>query len=356
MRARRSLAVAVVVGGVLVSLPATVFAQTLVPCKRARAAKRGRRHQYGRRWHAEPHPCMHLHTHRAGQRRQWSGRHHHADPHQRQPSDDHRSSATDFRFFWSPNGESHPGRPDTAQRPHRRRRRDSIGPDGRLTLSASTITGNTATLGTGGGIHNFSGTAAVNNSTLSNNTATQGGGFFNILADATFNGSAVTDNHVISEAVGGGIYNAVGSVILNNTRIADNDATFSGGPGEQSLGAGVANGGILTLTGSPVINNIVSGHGRARRRLVEHRHTEHHQQPDHRQCRDRNECPRRRHPQRVRHHHPAGRLGGHQPSGGSGADGGGIFRADGAVTLSATSVAGNRPNNCGNPSTVSGCS
>jgi hypothetical protein len=41
---------------------------------------------------------------------------------------------------------------------------------------------------------------------------------------------------------------------------------------------------------------------------------------------------------------------------GSGADGGGIFRADGTVTLSATSVAGNQPNNCGSSSTVAGCS
>jgi hypothetical protein len=41
---------------------------------------------------------------------------------------------------------------------------------------------------------------------------------------------------------------------------------------------------------------------------------------------------------------------------GSGAAGGGIFRTDGRVTLTGSSVAAKQPNNCGNPSIVPGCS
>ncbi|MCX5093808.1 hypothetical protein OOK36_33965 [Streptomyces sp. NBC_00365] len=41
---------------------------------------------------------------------------------------------------------------------------------------------------------------------------------------------------------------------------------------------------------------------------------------------------------------------------GTGADGGGIFKASGTVTRIVSPVARNQPNNCGNPSTVSGCS
>jgi hypothetical protein len=40
---------------------------------------------------------------------------------------------------------------------------------------------------------------------------------------------------------------------------------------------------------------------------------------------------------------------------GTGADGGGIFRPNGTVTVTGSSVAANQPNNCGNPSTVPGC-
>lgn len=41
---------------------------------------------------------------------------------------------------------------------------------------------------------------------------------------------------------------------------------------------------------------------------------------------------------------------------GTDADGGGIFKASGTVTRIVSPVARNQPNNCGNPSTVPGCS
>ena len=40
---------------------------------------------------------------------------------------------------------------------------------------------------------------------------------------------------------------------------------------------------------------------------------------------------------------------------GTGADGGGILRPNGTVTITGSAVAANQPNNCGNPSTVTGC-
>ncbi|GAA3073362.1 hypothetical protein GCM10010464_41800 [Pseudonocardia yunnanensis] len=357
MRARRFLAVAVVVGGVLVSLPATAFAQTLVPCNgpALQSAVAATNAAGGGTLNLTP-ACTYTLTapdnadnglavittpiRINGNRATIT-----------------RSSATDFRFFLV-NG---PGNLTLDALTLANGRTDNggairIGVDGRLTLSTSTVTGNTATVGAGGGIYSFDGTVEVNNSTLGNNTATQGGGFFNIFADATFNGSAVIDNHVIGEAVGGGINNVVGSVILNNTRIADNDATFSGGSGDQSLGAGLANGGTLTLIGSPVINNIANG-------------------PDAQGGGVWNIDTLNVTNSPIIGNAVIGtnaRGGGiHNGFGtatlqgvsvvtnravGSGADGGGIFRADGTVTLSATSVAGNQPNNCGSSSTVSGCS
>jgi hypothetical protein len=358
MRVRRFLAVAVAVGGVLVSVPATAFAQTLVPCSGSalQSAVEATNAAGGGTLNLTP-ACTYTLTapdnadnglavittpiRINGNRATIT-----------------RSSATDFRFFLV----TGTGNLTLDALTLANGRADSggairVGLGGRLTLSTSTVTGSTATLGAGGGIYNFDGTVEVNNSTLTNNTATQGGGYFNIFADATFNGSAIIDNHVISEAVGGGMYNALGSVIVNNTRIADNDATFSEGPGgDQSLGAGLANGGTLTLTGSPVINNVATGADAQGGGLYNIGTLNVTNSP-------------------IIGNAVTGanaRGGGvHNGSGtttlqgssvvtnravGSGADGGGIFRADGTVTLSATSVAGNQPNNCGNPTTVPGCS
>jgi hypothetical protein len=44
-----------------------------------------------------------------------------------------------------------------------------------------------------------------------------------------------------------------------------------------------------------------------------------------------------------------------QVTGNTAAHGGGIFNSGGTVTLAATSVTGNNPDNCEPPGTISGC-
>ena len=119
----------------------------------------------------------------------------------------------------------------------------------------------------------------------------------------------------------------------------------------------MANVGTLTLTGSPVLDNVANGANATGGGRVEQRHAERHQQPDPPQCRDRHERPRRRHlQQRVGTTTLQSVTVVSNRAVGSGANGGGVFRSGGTVTLSGSSVAANQPNNCGNPSTVTGCS
>ncbi|GIF47334.1 hypothetical protein DFJ67_6848 [Asanoa ferruginea] len=216
----------------------------------------------------------------------------------------------------------------------------------RLTLVGSTVTGNTATAVGGGGILNF-GTAEINGSTLRNNTGFLGGAF-NSQANSTttFKNSTVSGNHGV---VGGGL-GILGTVTLNGTRIASNDATGSG-----AFGGGVANGGTLTVTGGLTHDNVANGanaHGGGLYNQGTLKVT-------------------------------SNVLSGNAATGtnarggaiyiegggstlekltilanratGTDATGGAIFRQSGAVLYAGNTLAGNKPNNCGNPSTVAGC-
>jgi hypothetical protein len=99
---------------------------------------------------------------------------------------------------------------------------------GSLTLSYSTLTGNEAH--TGGGITNNSGQVAVSNSTLAGNSATSGGG--------------------------GGLYNDYGGLVtIDESTLANNDASTEGG--------GLLNepGGTLAVVGSTISGNVASTGG-----------------------------------------------------------------------------------------------
>ncbi|MFN6273270.1 MAG: Calx-beta domain-containing protein [Microcystis sp.] len=115
---------------------------------------------------------------------------------------------------------------------------------GILTLTNSTISGNTATFG--GGISNY-GTLTLTNSTISGNTATFGGGILNsgilTLTNSTISGNTADD--------GGGIDNW-GTLTLNNSTITGNTATYGGG---------ISNSGTLTLTDSTISGNTAPGTG-----------------------------------------------------------------------------------------------
>jgi hypothetical protein len=126
---------------------------------------------------------------------------------------------------------------------------------GTLTITNSTISGNTATR-SGGGIYNdYNGTLTLNNNTISGNTATYGGGIYNsgtlILTNNTIaNNTANHDGKNVTGS-GGGIYNS-GTLILTNNTIANNTANHSGA---LSGGGGIYNHGTLTLTNNTITGN-----------------------------------------------------------------------------------------------------
>jgi uncharacterized repeat protein (TIGR01451 family) len=118
---------------------------------------------------------------------------------------------------------------------------------GILTLTNSTVSGNSATDGWpdggGGGIRNYNGTVTLNNSTVSGNTAYFGGGIRN-SGVLTLNNSTVSGNTV--NGGGGGIYN-YGTLTLNNSTVSGNTARQGGGIYKS--------GGTLTLNNSTVSGN-----------------------------------------------------------------------------------------------------
>jgi hypothetical protein len=139
-----------------------------------------------------------------------------------------------------------------------------------LTVSNSTLSGNSAS-DAGGGILNFRATLTVTNSTISGNSASGGGGIFNLgeggSATLTFTNSTLSGNSASS--YGGGIGNngIMGSATLTvtNSTLSGNSASTSGGGiihfGERSIGpppeigntilnAGVSGGTIAALPGT----------------------------------------------------------------------------------------------------------
>ncbi len=118
---------------------------------------------------------------------------------------------------------------------------------GTLTVTNSTLSGNTASGDSGGGIYN-NGTLTVTNTTLSGNTATFGGGIANngtlTLTNSTLSGNTVTN--------GGGIFNS-GTLTLTNSTLSNNSASNNGG--------GIANAGPLTLTNSTISGNSATSGG-----------------------------------------------------------------------------------------------
>ncbi|MBK7405695.1 MAG: LEPR-XLL domain-containing protein [Phycisphaerales bacterium] len=113
--------------------------------------------------------------------------------------------------------------------------------DGVLSLTGSTVSGNSA--GNGGGIYT-SGVLTLTNSTVSGNTAVYaGGGIFSSSATLALTNSTIAENRGTS--AGGGIYNGVGSgAVLISTIVALN-------PGGDVDGDPVAAGSVKNLIGDP---------------------------------------------------------------------------------------------------------
>ncbi|MBD2624714.1 right-handed parallel beta-helix repeat-containing protein [Microcystis flos-aquae FACHB-1344] len=156
---------------------------------------------------------------------------------------------------------------------------------GTLTLTNSTISGNKAhsddddiyTVGSGGGIYN-GGTLTITNSTISGNTADGGGGISNwgtlTLTNSTISGNTASGNSVNDH--GGGIFSD-GTLTITNSTISGNTADGGGGIFNQDGtltvtnstisgntaddGGGIDNWGTLTITNSTISGNTADGGG-----------------------------------------------------------------------------------------------
>ena len=132
---------------------------------------------------------------------------------------------------------------------------------GTLTVTDSTISGNSTSGydGGGGGIFN-SGALTVTNSTISGNLASRGGGICNsgtlTVINSIISGNS---NDEDSGGAGGGVYNT-GTLTVINSTIADNLVVESHGWG--GFGGGIYNDnyGTATVTNSTISGNSASGY------------------------------------------------------------------------------------------------
>jgi LPXTG-site transpeptidase (sortase) family protein len=125
--------------------------------------------------------------------------------------------------------------------------------NGNLTVTDSTLTGNMGSeTGAGGGIGNgMSGVATITNSSLTGNTANDGGGLFNdAFGTMTIRESTLTGNAATGSYGGGGGINNSGDLSVDDSSITGNSA-YSGG--------GIMNvGGSLTIRNSTLSGNTSS--------------------------------------------------------------------------------------------------
>jgi hypothetical protein len=144
------------------------------------------------------------------------------------------------------------------------------------TINALTITGGFAPGTAGGGIYNL-GSLSLSNSTVTGNSAASGGGIFNDHSLSLSN-STVTGNSAQS---GGGIYNdGAGTMIMSGDTVNNNTATAPTGHGGgvdnfghltiinctiaanlALQGGGIYNGDLLNVVNSTVASNTVTGAG-----------------------------------------------------------------------------------------------
>jgi hypothetical protein len=136
---------------------------------------------------------------------------------------EHAKAFEDHRVFFVPEGVTAELRGFTVtggwldQDPKSGRQGAGISNGGSLTVTNSTVSGNTASLG--GGILNDGGTLTLANSTVSENTALLGGGISN-QGTVTLANSTVSEN---GGGDGGGIFNAGGTLTLTNSTVSGND-------------------------------------------------------------------------------------------------------------------------------------
>jgi hypothetical protein len=115
-------------------------------------------------------------------------------------------------------------------------------------ITSSTFSGNYAG-DAGGGIWN-EGSLTLTDSTLSNNTSAYwGAGIYNLYGTLTLTASTLTDNSAINEA-GGGIYNYRGTLTVTDSTISGNSAYAGGG-----VSSNVSPYEMATITNSTITGN-----------------------------------------------------------------------------------------------------
>jgi hypothetical protein len=250
-----------------------------------------------------------------------------------------------------------------------------------LTLNRSQVNDNTAPNAGGGGVQNLLGSVTLNRSQVNGNTSLNGGGISSGNGNGgippgtshlVLNKSQVDGNTATAPApqpgspagppiAGGGIANG-GEAVLNGSRVDSNIAS-------HTSGAGIVNHGTMTLNKSEVNGNTAAGSGvvasgggiinaqgppgAAGSAILTLNHS------------------------RVNGNQAGGDGGGiangvplpgpiplvggpvtlnhSQVMGNTAAHGGGIFNSGGTVSLSATAVPGNTPDNCEPPNSIPGC-
>src|SRR4051812_31995007 len=268
------------------------------------------------------------------------------------------------------------------------------GPNGNLTLDHLTLTGGHAVQGAGpgpsgagGALFNNEATVTITHSTVTGNTGEGGGGG---IASGTGNngpiGSLTIDHSLISNNTagggGGGILNHAGTLTVKHSRTTGNTGPGGGGiatgpgnitgtgsvtlvdhskihhntanGGEEGGGAGIANGGVLTIKHSELRDN--DAPGAAGGGLLNHGSSA---TLDHSKVKGNTAAigagianlrfgPEAPVPQLTLTHtevtHNVASV-----------DGGGIFNDGGSVTLHKSKVKKNTPDNCAPPGSVPGC-
>ncbi|MDB9493351.1 right-handed parallel beta-helix repeat-containing protein [Spirulina major CS-329] len=119
--------------------------------------------------------------------------------------------------------------------------------NGSVTLTNSTVSGNSAN-SWGGGIFMDNGSVTLTNSTVSGNSAEYGGGIYVDFGSVTLTNSTVSGN--FADEDGGGIFMDDGPVMLNNSTIAFNTAA-----GDTGGGIAVGDDNTHTINNSLIANN-----------------------------------------------------------------------------------------------------
>jgi hypothetical protein len=133
-----------------------------------------------------------------------------------------------------------------------------------MTTISGNSAGNSGDNSAGGGVFNYHGPATLSNSTISDNSASFGGGVHNFLGTATL---TLTDSTISGNSAtygGGGVYNILGTVTLSNSTISDNSTsyTISGNSASYGRGGGVSNHyGTATLNNSTISGNSAGNRG-----------------------------------------------------------------------------------------------